>query len=377
YTVDGIWNMQTSNMQETTIKPNPDAIQEVKVLQNNYGVQYNVMGANAVVVQLKSGTSSFHGGGWEFLRNDVFDARNYFATSLPKQRQNIFGWNLGGPAFLPGHYNQDRQKTFFYINQQWVRQQQPMVSNGASPPAYMRGIGTPGGNALFPSTGIYGTANLKDPTKTGSCSSTSQAACFTKDANGNWVIPASRLNANSLAFLNALAPLPNNQTTIFNNYTNLNPAINNQFDQIYKIDHNIRQNLRLTAEFLHEGQSYTYPRGQRLGTVFPTNYDIFTTHNSLAQIQLTQMISSTMTNQISGSMNRYIFYHDINGISKVAQISGYTQNLPFQGGYLQDYLPALTFSGGWSTMGTRSAIILPRFSELEEIVTDNWSWLRG
>jgi len=377
YTVDGIWNMQTSNMQETTIKPNPDAIQEVKVLQNNYGVEYNIMGANAVVVQLKSGTSTFHGGAWEFLRNDIFDARNYFATSVPKQRQNIFGWNLGGPAFIPGHYNQDRQRTFFYVNQQWVRQQQPMVFNGASPPAYMRGMGTPGGNALFPSTGVYGTAYLKDPTKIGSCNATSQAACFSKDVNANWVIPASRLNSNSLSFLNALAPVPNNQTSIFNNFTNLNPAINNQFDQIYKLDHNIRQNLRLTSEFLHEGQDYTYPRGQRLGTVFPTNYDVFHTHNSLAQIQLTQMISSTMTNQVSGSMNRYIYYHDINGIAKVAQIPGYTQNLPFKSGYLQDYLPTVTFSGGWSAMGTRSAIILPRFSELEEIVTDNWSWLRG
>lgn len=376
YTVDGIWNMQTSNMQETTIKPNPDAIQEVKVLQNNYGVQYNIMGANAVIVQLKSGTSTFHGGGWEFLRNDIFDARNYFATGVPKQRQNIFGWNLGGPVLFSRH-NSDGQKTFFYVNQQWVRQQQPMIFNGATPPAYMRGIGTPSGNALFPSTGVYRTAYLKDPTKTGSCSANSHSACFSKDANGNWVIPAPRLNSNSVAFLNALAPLPNNQTTMFNNYTNLNPAMNNQFDQIYKLDHKVRQNLRLSGEFLHEGQWYKYPRGQRLGTVFPTNYDVFTTHNSLAQIQLTQMISSTMTNQVSGSMNRYIYYHDIDGISKIAQIPGYTQNLPYTGGYLQNYLPAVTFSGGWSAMGTRSAIILPRFSELEEIVTDNWSWLRG
>lgn len=377
YTIDGIWNMQTSNMQETTIKPNPDAIQEVKVLANNYGVEYNIMGANAVVVQLKSGTSAFHGGGWEFLRNDVFDARNYFATTVPKQRQNIFGWNLGGPAFIPGHYNQDRQKTFFYINQQWVRQQQPMVFNGASPTASMRGINTPNGDALFPSKGLYSTAFLKDPTKTGSCNASSQAACFAKDANGNWLIPAARLNQNSLAFLNALAPLPNNQTTAFNNYINLSPAINNQLDQIYKVDHNIRQSLRLTGEFMHEAQDYTYPRGQRLGSAFPSNFDVFTTHNSLAQIQLAQTISPAMTNQTSVSMNRYIYYHDIDGISKVSQISGYQQNLPYQGGYLQNYLPALSFSGGWSIIGTRSPNIVPRFSELENMVTDNWSWLRG
>ncbi|HZQ43594.1 MAG TPA: carboxypeptidase regulatory-like domain-containing protein [Acidobacteriaceae bacterium] len=368
YTVDGIWNMNTSNMQETTIMPNPDQIQEVKVLQNNYSAVNNIMGANAVIVLTKSGTSTFHGTGWEFYRNTNFDARNYFSTTVPKEDQNLYGFDLGGPVFVPRLYNTDKNKTFFYVNLQWVQLAQAMVFNGTTPTAAMRGISTPNGDALFPSTGLYSTANLKDPTT---------GKSFSKDANGNWVIPAARLDKSALAFLNALAPLPNNQTTATTNYLNDSPANDNQLDQEYKIEHNINPKYRLLAEFLHEGQSYAYPRGQRLGSAYPTNHDVFNTHNSLAQVALTQILSPTMTNQTSFAMNRYIFYHDIVGIAHVSDIPGYTQNLAYTGGYLQNYLPTVTFSGGWSSMGTGSAYILPRFAELELILSDNWSWQHG
>lgn len=376
YTVDGIWNMNTSNMQETTIKPNPDQIQEIKVLQNNYSAVNNIMGANAVIVLTKSGTSQLHGDGWEFYRNTNFDANNYFSTSKPVEDQNLYGFDLGGPVVIPHLYN-GRDKTFFYVNLQWVKLAQAMVFNGTTPTASMRGIGTPNGDGLFPSTGLYSTANLKDPTKSGSCTATVKTACFAKDSNGNWVIPAARLDQSALALLNALAPLPNNQTAATTNYLNNSPAHNNQLDQEYKIEHSITPKYHLLAEYLHEGQSYAYPRGQRLGSAYPTNHDVFDTHNSLAQVAVTQILSPSMTNTTSMAMNRYIFYHDIVGIAHVADVPGYTQDLAYKDGYLQNYLPTITFSGGWSSMGTGSAYILPRFAELELILTDNWSWQHG
>ena len=65
YYLDGIWNMNTGNMTQTTITPNPDTMDEVRVLQNNYGVQYSLMGSNVVLLQTKSGTSHFP---WNGLR---------------------------------------------------------------------------------------------------------------------------------------------------------------------------------------------------------------------------------------------------------------------------------------------------------------------
>src|SRR5580704_5924513 len=79
YYVDGIWNMNTGDMLQLTITPNPDTIQEVRVLQNNYSSQYSLFGGNVVLLQTRSGTDTFHGNAFEYFRNDALDARNFFS----------------------------------------------------------------------------------------------------------------------------------------------------------------------------------------------------------------------------------------------------------------------------------------------------------
>ncbi|MBV9081386.1 MAG: carboxypeptidase regulatory-like domain-containing protein, partial [Acidobacteriaceae bacterium] len=354
YTLDGIWNENTGNETQTTIMPNPDEIQEIKVLQSNYDSQYTLMGASVVIVQTKSGTSTFHGGGWEFLRNTDFDARNFFSPTVSPLQWNIFGWNLGGPLYIPRVYNTKREKTFFYVNQQWVRQKVGSVLNGATPTPDMRA-------GIFPTTGPYA-SNLKDP------------------AGGSFPgnrIPVSRINQAALAYLNAIAPLPNQQTSAFNNYLNTNAGTTNQRDDMVKIDHDFSPRVRLMGEYFHEGQDSSNPAATRMGSPFSTNYDIFQTFNSLAQIQLTQVISPSMVNQTSIAMNRYIINHIFGGLTAISQIPGYSQNFPYTGGYLQDLVPHVTFTGGWSQFGTSANNIIPRATDLEDTLTDNWSWLRG
>jgi Carboxypeptidase regulatory-like domain/TonB-dependent Receptor Plug Domain len=113
YTIDGIWNENTGNMTQTTIMPNPDEIAEVKVLQNNFSAQYSLMGASVVTVQTKSGTGTYHGVAWEFLRNTALNATNYFAKKPSVLHQNIYGGALGGPFFIPHLFNTTRDKAFF------------------------------------------------------------------------------------------------------------------------------------------------------------------------------------------------------------------------------------------------------------------------
>ena len=79
YSLDGLWNMNTGNMTQTTITPNPDTIQEVRVLQNNYSVQYGLLQSSVVLLATKSGTDKFHGSAFEYLRNTSLDARNFSA----------------------------------------------------------------------------------------------------------------------------------------------------------------------------------------------------------------------------------------------------------------------------------------------------------
>ena len=118
--VDGVWNENTGNMTQTSVVPNPDSLEEVRVLQNNFSAQYSLMGSSVILAQTKSGTANWHGTAWNFFRNDYLNTRNYFTSStkpLP-YKQNIFGYNVSGPVYIPHHYNSNRQKTFFFWDEQ-------------------------------------------------------------------------------------------------------------------------------------------------------------------------------------------------------------------------------------------------------------------
>ena len=365
YTVDGIWNENTGSMTQTTITPNPESIAETKVFQNNYSAEYTLMGASVVMVQTKSGTDVFHGGVWEYLRNTFLDTRNYFvpvSTGVSPEEWNIYGLNLGGPVFIPHIYEAGRKKTFFYFNLQWVKQKQASVNNGASPTAAMRGQGTPGNGAVFPAAGALYGGTIKDPT--------------TGQPFPNNTIPSTRINQANLALLNAMAPLPNNQGTAFNNYINTKPTLTNQYDEEFKIDHNISSKLRLTGEYFYEPADTINPNAARMGSPFPTDWDTFSTDNQLAEVQLTQFLTPTMTNQTSIAMNNYDVTHDFGGIHTIEQVPGFSESLPYSGGVLQNYLPRVQPSGGWSQFGANSGNVTARATDLEDTVTDNWSWSR-
>jgi hypothetical protein len=283
YILDGVWNFDTVEHNQNTIMPNPDEISEIKVLQNDYSTKYDLIGTGVVVIQTKSGGDTYHGGGWEFLRNTFLDSRNFFVPAsqgISPEEWNIFGWNLGGPLGIPKVGG--IKKTYFYFNNQYIRQKQEGVVTGASPTATMRGIGTSGSNSLFPGTsaspitgggGPYGVAFLTDPTlPAGHCNSvTNDSSCFQQDASGNWIVPASRIDHNALSYLNTMANLPNNQTTAFNNYVNTGPALNLQMDTLAKVDHEFSPKLRLSGEWNIENNNAQNPNFSRMGSPFSTN----------------------------------------------------------------------------------------------------------
>lgn len=89
--------------------PNPDAVQEFRVLTNGYGAEYGSAPGGAVNIVTKSGTNDFHGNVFEFLRNGALNARNFFAAKSDNIRRNQFGGTLGGPIvkdklFIFGSY---------------------------------------------------------------------------------------------------------------------------------------------------------------------------------------------------------------------------------------------------------------------------------
>jgi carboxypeptidase family protein/TonB-dependent receptor-like protein len=93
-----------------------DAMQEFKVITNNYSAEYGHSTGGVVTMSTRSGTNAFHGTAFESLRNDALDAKNFFATTKPPIRLNQFGGTLGGPiaqgkTFFFGTWERTRQLT--------------------------------------------------------------------------------------------------------------------------------------------------------------------------------------------------------------------------------------------------------------------------
>jgi hypothetical protein len=119
YMLDGVSNMDNYTA-ATSPMPNPDATQEFRLISNNYGAQYGFSSGGVVSIATKSGTNQFHGGVFEFLRNQDLNAKSWFQHQLDPLKKNVFGGAVGGPIF--------KDKLFFFGSYQGTRQ----VGQGAS-----------------------------------------------------------------------------------------------------------------------------------------------------------------------------------------------------------------------------------------------------
>lgn len=110
---------------EVVANPNPDAVAEFKVLENNYGAEYGRNAGGIVSIVTKSGTNSLHGTAYDYLRNTDFDANSFFNNEqgLPVGvlKRNQFGGTIGGPIVIPKIVN-GRNKVFFFFSYEGQRQ---------------------------------------------------------------------------------------------------------------------------------------------------------------------------------------------------------------------------------------------------------------
>ena len=115
-----------------------DALEEFKVLTSTYAPEYGRMPGGQVSIVTRSGTNSFHGSMFDYIRNDVFDANDWFANAnrleRPTLRQNDFGGVIGGPIYLP-HFGEGgpklwsgKDRTFFFFSYEGLRLRQPLTA---------------------------------------------------------------------------------------------------------------------------------------------------------------------------------------------------------------------------------------------------------
>jgi len=162
--LDGAYN--TDIQLGGNLLPNPDALHELRVLTSNFDAEFGRLPGGVVSAVTRSGTSQYHGLTYDYLRNDVFNAKNWFLTSVTPLRQNQFGGDFGGPIPMThGH-------GFFFLSYQGLRTRQPanIASSSLVTPTALERAGdfrnTP--SALQPNVSCLGVpyticANILDP----------------------------------------------------------------------------------------------------------------------------------------------------------------------------------------------------------------------
>ncbi len=123
FMINGI-NLNDMTNGQITFQPTISTVQEFKVDNSTYSAEYGRNSGAIVNIATRSGTNEFHGEAFEFVRNDYFDARNYFNRKGVQQspfKRNQFGGDVGGPI--------RRNKTFFFLSYEGLRQRQGLTIN--------------------------------------------------------------------------------------------------------------------------------------------------------------------------------------------------------------------------------------------------------
>src|SRR2546427_577232 len=131
FVLDGVENTEKRNT-GAMINPPIEGVQEFKLITSGFSAEYGKYAGGVLSVVTKSGTNRLRGSVYEFLRNDMFDARSFFDVEKSKLRRNQFGATVGGPVLLPKIYN-GRNRTFFLVTWDSLRSITGKTQRGITP----------------------------------------------------------------------------------------------------------------------------------------------------------------------------------------------------------------------------------------------------
>ena len=142
FMINGI-NLNDMVQNQITFQPSINTVQEFKADNSTFSAEYGRNSGAIVNIATRSGTNDYHGELFEFLRNEVFDARNFFerTTEPAPFKRNQFGFSLGGPLNLP-HFGEGgpvfgyngKNRTFFFFSYEGLRQRQGLTLSGVTVP---------------------------------------------------------------------------------------------------------------------------------------------------------------------------------------------------------------------------------------------------
>ena len=251
YFIDGVDNKDNGGGGNNFVNISPDALQQFRNVASGYDASYGGTSGATVSVAIKSGGRDFHGSAYEYIRNDAIQAYPYrplstYATPPIKTplRYNDFGYTIGGPIWIPGVFNRNREKLFFFGGQEYKRLRQSGTTTATVP--------TPAALAAAIATGPT-TANGIALSKT-----------ILTDPSGNY------------------------------RYLSLNPLNYSQW--LVKIDYNINEHNQINGHFVHDSTA-------NYGN--PTNYVVYdrTLPGLTSSAQWTHTFNSKSVNTAVGSFS--------------------------------------------------------------------------
>src|SRR5579859_2046851 len=245
-TYDGAPAVRTRSNGTSLGSADEDSTEEVQVLTADYPAEYGRSSGGQVRIITKSGTSQFHGAAYEYVRNTSLNAntwqrnRNPATNFTAPDHYNDFGFNIGGPFYIPNHFNTDKSKVFWYWGEEWTKNYFTDSRSLTVPSACMRGLAACNGvqqagnfsELLNPSNFFYGkTVQLVDP-KTGL-------------PYPNNIIPTAEISPNGIGILKAW-PLPNLTTPLGRaNWFFNAPHPQNQRKDTISVDVNLTEKQRI------------------------------------------------------------------------------------------------------------------------------------
>jgi hypothetical protein len=381
YTIDGVYNMTPTSLININITPSIDAINELRVLKDSYTAKYGYAGSGQILIETKSGTSSFHGSGFEYIRNNGFGvARPYAISGVPATSSslhlNIFGFSFGGPLLIPKVYNDARNKTFFFAGAEFKTNHYASLLNSRSEftPAIRSG------DLSQSFTGVGSTDKVL--TCDSYCNSLlaarslSAAQCFGTDSLGvtNQIKtacfdPASAYFINPANNFLPLPNLPQNNNTSFANYINTSPERDSQNDTIYRIDENITPKHLLTIRYMHEEVNDVRP-ARNYNDPAPNPGAVAYTPALNALVRWNYTITPSLINAASIAYT----YQKVQLLPTGNYfVPSGTFNQAFANG--DNRLPGVSIGGFWSWLGVGAQ---PNYSKTGDgVFSDDFTWIRG
>ncbi len=253
-TVDGLPLNAWGNGNATDIVVSQDSIAEVAVLVGNYQAEYGRRsGANITLVS-KSGSQTFHGTASYFKRHEQFNATNFFdnrnSIVKPRYRYNTYVYGIGGPIYIPNTFNRNKDKLFFFWNQEIWPSTIGVTGKVTMPTALERG-------GDFSQTVDLSKVLIpvKDPT--------------TGKPFANNVVPAARIDASGQSLLK-LFPLPNFSDWGISkgayNYVFSTPVSKPTRSETLRVDHNVNSSNRASFSYYHYLNTQTGAQSLDTGT---------------------------------------------------------------------------------------------------------------